>query len=344
MNSLSFADKIHAKKILVAPLNWGLGHAARCIPLIKALKKNNQVVIASDGESLALLQMEFPTLTCLPLPAYDISYSGNSSFIWGMMKQTPKITLAISKEMAETEDIVKQHHIDMVISDHRLGCYSDLCHSVIMAHQIQIKGKIGITGMLGSKLNKFFINRFDECWIPDYKPRNMSLAGELSEAQGLKNYRYIGPLSRLKDKPSTTKKYEALVILSGPEPARTRTEDLLIRALAPLQKRIAIVSGKTSKEKRIGVELDHYALSDTQQLNELINQSKVVISRSGYTTIMDMEVMRKNAVLIPTPGQTEQEYLMQHLSGRGHLQFLDEKNISTSSLAEALALFSDSTI
>lgn len=336
MNSLSFLDKIHSKRILVAPLNWGLGHVARCIPIVKTLQKQNHIVLASDGASLSLLRLEFPELTIVELPAYQISYGGKGGFMWGMIKQTPKITLAISKEMAETEDIVKAYKIDMIISDHRLGCYSDICHSVIMAHQIQIKGNIGITGILGSKLNKYFINRFDECWIPDYKLRSMSLAGDLSEADGLKAYRYIGPLSRLKQRSSQLQDLDIVIILSGPEPARSHTEQLLLRAIAPMNLKTVIVSGKEGTQKRIGDNIEQFPLCTSLELNDLIERSKMIISRSGYTTIMDMEILQKKAILIPTPGQTEQEYLAEYLSNRAHLRFIDEKNINTNSLSMAI--------
>jgi uncharacterized protein (TIGR00661 family) len=331
MNSLAFLDKYQSKKILVAPLNWGLGHATRCMPIIRYLRKSNEVLLGSDGESLRLLQNEFPDLATIELPAYDINYSGSGNFMWDMFKQTPKITIAISKEMAHVEEIVKEKSLDLIISDHRLGCYSELCKSMIIAHQIQIKGNIGIAGMLGRSMNKFFINRFDECWIPDYKSEALCLAGELSRPDGLKCYRFMGPLSRLNLKQKNTQ-YDIAIILSGPESARSLTESKLEKALAPLGLSIILVQGTERKKVDHSNFTKVMTLCTTDEINQIINQSKIVISRSGYSTIMDLEATEKKAILIPTPGQTEQEYLAKHLSNRDNYRFLSEGDISTEKL------------
>lgn len=336
MNSVSFLNDIRGRNILVCPLNWGLGHASRSITIIKSLIERNSLFLASDGLALNLLRNEFPELPYAVLPGYDISYKGRGGFfMWDMFRQVPKVGLAVSQEMAIMDELVKKHGIDIIISDHRLGCRSDLCKSYIIAHQLNIKDDSGYIGAIGTKMNKYFINQFDECWIPDYSNRQMSLAGDLSVPEGLKSYRFIGPLTRIRQK-QMPELYDVLVILSGPEPARSRTEELLIEVLSPHAYRIAFVRGTTKAPKTPLSFSKILDMASSKECNLLMNQSKVVISRSGYSTIMDLEVLDKKCILIPTPGQTEQEYLAQHLSGRYHLRVLKERDLTPVTIGQAI--------
>jgi len=268
MNDLSFLHEIRGQRILVAPLNWGLGHAARCIPIIRALSQHNEILIGSDGESLDLLTQEFPKMSYVRLPPYNIHYR-EKNFLWGMIKQSPKMIGAISQEMALTSDIVDRFKLNMIISDHRLGCRDKRIKSIIVAHQLQIQANMKIASIVGSKPNKYFINAFDECWIPDYESKQSRLTRA--------------------DKQS---KYDISVVLSGPEPQRSNIERRLY-----------------------------------DKLKDTPNRSKLIIARTGYTTIMDMAKLNKRCILIPTPGQTEQEYLMHSLNGRNNFNFIKEEEL-----------------
>ncbi len=334
MNSLSFLDKIRSKRILIAPLNWGLGHASRCIPIIKKLSLNNKILIGSDGDALLLLQSEFPSISTVTYPSYRMNYESNS-FLLGMIKQSPKIALNVSKELALTEEVVDRFGIDMVISDHRLGCRDDRIWSVIMAHQIQIQHSNTLASLIGQKSNAYFINTFNECWIPDYADPNLALAGELSRSKGLKNYQYIGPLSRLKPKRPSSYKYDILILLSGPEPRRTELEIKLARILDNTMYRVACIRGSNKDQ----VLEPNYLLTDdiaqTERINHLMSSAKVIICRSGYSSVMDIMHMNAKAIMIPTKGQTEQEYLALHLKSRENLAFLTEAELCQSSLLHA---------
>jgi UDP-N-acetylglucosamine transferase subunit ALG13 len=281
------------------------------------------------------LKREFPNQLLIPLPGYNITYKGRGGFfMWDMFRQVPKVTLAISQELAIMEELVQKYKLDMIISDHRLGCRSELCKSYIIAHQINIMDDNGWMGALGTRMNKYFINQFDGCWIPDYDNKLMSLAGQLSVADGLKKAKYIGPLSRMKKKQLKIQ-YDVAVVLSGPEPARTKCEDTLIRALAPHAYKVAFIRGTTEPQNNVPFHpvLD---LADSEEATDILNQSKIVISRSGYSTLMDLEVLNKKAILIPTPGQTEQEYLAQHLSNRRDYKILKERDITPIILGQAI--------
>ncbi len=327
MNDLSFLHEIRGQRILVAPLNWGLGHAARCIPIIRALSQHNEILIGSDGESLDLLTQEFPKMSYVRLPPYNIHYR-EKNFLWGMIKQSPKMIGAISQEMALTSDIVDRFKLNMIISDHRLGCRDKRIKSIIVAHQLQIQANMKIASIVGSKPNKYFINAFDECWIPDYESKQLRLSGDLADHDGIKFYKYIGPLSRLTraDKQS---KYDISVVLSGPEPQRSNIERRLYDKLKDTPWQIVWVRGTGKKKDDTPFEADDdvYDLVSLTKLNQIINRSKLIIARTGYTTIMDMAKLNKRCILIPTPGQTEQEYLMHSLNGRNNFNFIKEEEL-----------------
>ncbi len=330
MNSLTFLDDYKNKRIIVAALNWGLGHAARCIPLIRVLKKENEVILASDGLALELLKKEFPRAPFVELPSYNIHYRGKS-FMRNMFFQAPKITGAVSQEMALADELVRKYNISMIVSDHRLGFRSDDCPSVILAHQIQIQSSFGPLGIVGSKLNKYFINQFDKCWIPDYENETMTLAGDLSRPRGLKRFSFIGPVSRFSYGQSDCD-IDVLVLLSGPEPARTRLEEKVLKLLSHQDFKVVVVRGSQNKSATGSSEIEYIDLACTDVLENLLHRSTVVIARSGYSTIMDLVATRKTGILIPTPGQTEQEYLARHLSNHEGFHFLDEEELNSGSM------------
>ena len=327
MNDLSFLKEIRGQRILIAPLNWGLGHAARCIPIIRALLPHNDILLGSDGDALSLLIQEFPQLSYVVLQPHDIHYK-DKHFLWGMVKQTPKLISTISQEMSLTSDIVDRFGLSMIISDHRLGCRDKRIRSIIIAHQLQIQTDLKAASFMGTKSNRFFINAFDECWIPDYQSKQLRLSGDLAEPNGIKSHKYIGPLSRLTSLDRKTT-HDIAIVLSGPEPQRSNIEEKLYRCFEGTCWKTVWVRGSAQKasEGPLKAEEDVHDLVSATTLNQIINQSKLIIARSGYTTIMDMAKLNKKCILIPTPGQTEQEYLMQHLSDRDNFHFLEEHQL-----------------
>lgn len=314
-------------KILITPLNWGLGHATRCIPIINILlKKKIPVLLASDGRALALLKKEFPQLAAFTLPAYKVRYD-KGSMVWNIAKQLPKISQAILKEKKAIRKIVEANQIDIIISDNRYGCRSSLCKNIFISHQINIAIPNRRLQIITNKINHHFINLFDECWIPDFSG-DLSLAGKLS--QSTQNHYYIGPLSRFKKK-KWKKEYDLIAVLSGPEPQRSIFEAQLIRQLRALNLKCLIVQGKTEafSRRQETENLEIISFLTSAELNEYILKSELVLARSGYSTIMDLVALGKQAILIPTPGQTEQEYLAETLHEKGifYTQQQDALNI-----------------
>lgn len=305
------------KRILVAPLHWGLGHATRCIPIINALIEHQfEVIIASDGHALDLLRKEFPNLDYLELPSYNISYPKNGNFKWHFFKLAPSILKAIKSEKKVIRDYLKTHQIDGIISDNRYGARHADVPSVFITHQLSVLS--GTTTWLSSKLQQQLISKFDACWVPDFKDEP-SFSGALghSKFQGIP-ITYIGPLSRLK-KNALKPKHKLLVLLSGPEPQRTLLENRLFNQLKNSTERVLFVRGvvTANPQRRTDCNITFVDYMTSEDLETAINQSEVIVARSGYSTIMDLATLEKKAFFIPTPGQFEQEYLAKRLEDLG---------------------------
>jgi uncharacterized protein (TIGR00661 family) len=309
------------KKILVASLNWGLGHATRCMPIInELLQRDMEVVIASDGTALALLKKEYPTLTHLKLPAYNVSYRTKNMF-WNVATQSPKIAFAMLSEWFVLQRIIKKHKIDAVISDNRYGCWTCQVPTVFMTHQVNIKTGFRGLDFFVNVFNHLILRLFGTIWIPDL-PNKPNLAGDLSHGFSLTKVKYVGILSRMK--PMKVRAYFDIgIILSGPEPQRTLLENMLLKQVSIVQKNnknisFLLVKGKTDLEQfdqNDNLEIHGYLTAE--KLNEKMMACEVIVARSGYSTLMDLAKMGKKAAFIPTPGQTEQEYLVKYLENQG---------------------------
>lgn len=306
------------KRILVAPLNWGLGHATRCIPIIKALEKNNlEPIIASDGVAMELLKKEFPHLITIQLPSYKIKYAEKGrNFKLKLLSQLPNIIKAIHTEKKITQRIIKQYEISGTISDNRLGIYSKSTPSVFITHQLNVL--TGNTTWITTKLHQFYIKKFNECWVPD-KESSPNLSGKLGHVdKTFDTLKYIGPLSRLHKK-VTPNKYELMIILSGPEPQRTLLENKLVVELKQYNQPTLFVKGIVEVEQVVTKEknVTYYNYMNSDEIEIAFNESNKILCRSGYTTIMDLAQLGKKAFFIPTPGQYEQEYLAKKFQKEG---------------------------
>ena len=304
-------------KILISPLDWGLGHASRIIPIINILqKKQNEIIIAANGNTKNFLQTYFPDLKFIDIPDYKITYS-QKKIILKLILQIPKIIITIHREHKALKKIIKIEKINYVISDNRYGLWNKKIKSIFITHQINIKlpKSLKIFEKLLYKINKKLIEQFDYCLIPD-EP-NSAFTGELTNKHVLPdNARFIGLLSRFLDtkntQPTKNKKYDIFVILSGAEPQKTEFLNLIINKFINTDFKVLIISGTINKKQRKinNISIMHH-LNDTEFVNAVKN-TPYIISRAGYTTIMDLTVLQKSAILIPTPGQTEQEYLAQN--------------------------------
>ncbi|WP_396155708.1 glycosyltransferase [Flavobacterium sp.] len=328
--------KNSTKNILVAPLNWGLGHATRCIPIIRELEKNGFTpILASDGVALQILQKEFPHLQSLTLPSYEIEYSKNGSdFKWKLIKNSPKMIDAIFTEKKMVKKWITEYNLNGIISDNRLGVYSKKVPSVFITHQLNVLS--GKTTWISSKLHQYFIKKFTECWIPDIE-RMPNLTGKLGHLKKNNlNFTYIGPLSRLERK-NLPIKYDLMVVLSGPEPQRTLLEEKLKKEVLQFQGNVIFIKGIIEPEQKIEHEgkVTYYNFMISNEIETAFNESTMVLCRSGYTTVMDLAKLGKKAFFIPTPGQFEQEYLAKRFKRNGFAPFAKQENFEIADLKDA---------
>ena len=315
------------KKVIVAPLNWGLGHASRCGPIIKHLIENNFIpILASDGKALKFLSKEFPDLETISLPSYHISYGRNVK--WNLFKKTLTIKKAVRQERRVLEKyLIDNPEVVGIISDNRFGMFSKKTPSVYITHQINVLS--GLLTPITSFYHQRIIKNFTECWIPD-EP-NSKFSGKLSLSNKKLNQKYIGILSRL-NKMEIEKTIDILIILSGPEPNRSLLEFKLRNIFEKTKKNVCLIRGVIEEEQIIeekgNVKIFNFMLSE--ELEKTMNSAKLIICRSGYTSIMDLVTLNKQALLIPTENQSEQEYLAKYLQDQKCFKFLEEKNLDES--------------
>jgi len=314
--------------VLYFILNWGLGHATRSIPIIRALlKKHHQVVIVSTGRSLALLRGEFGACECVDLPDYGIRYSRRHGFlIPHLLSQMPLIFLRLVREHLETDRLAALFKADLIVSDNRYGCYSSRLPSHLITHQLrfQLPGWLKWSAWISEWFNRFYFRHYRNILIPDERG-TPNLSGDLSHRGRIADHpkiRFVGPLSSLKssDTPGP-QDIDLLFLISGPEPHRAKFEKLIMSQAAALPGAKVVVLGKP--EDRMGLPsnakdgLSVFSHLDRRQLAVFLSRARWVISRSGYSTIMELMAARRKAVLVPTPGQTEQEYLAGYLRQSG---------------------------
>ncbi|MEP7376286.1 MAG: glycosyltransferase [Chitinophagaceae bacterium] len=322
MNHDPAGKKKGLPRVLVVPLDWGLGHATRCIPVIyELLSQNADVWLAGEGDQEILLKKEFPDLPFLYLRGYRVKYGKSGlGLIATIFRQVPHILRRIRLENEWLKAVVKEHQFDAVISDNRYGLYHTGIPSVFITHQLNIKSPFGKwSERILQKKNYRFINRFTECWIPDEKNEN-GLAGQLSHPGIMPSIpvRYMGILSRLKKIHKAEKRNHLFISLSGPEPQRSLLENKFIDYIGHYSGTATIVRGLPGETTIIPSTNDirFYNHLPTDELNKEMERAEYVISRSGYSTVMDIVTLGKRSILIPTPGQTEQEYLAKYLTAK----------------------------
>lgn len=315
-------------RILVAPLDWGLGHATRCIPLIQRfLDRGCDVWIASEGRTQQLLQQEFPSLTHIALKGYRVRYAASRlGLAVKITAQIPRILQTVRYEKHWLRQAAREFGLDAVVSDNRFGLSHPGLPCVFLTHQLRIKAPFG---SFVQSLNYRFINRFDSCWVPDVAGEP-NLSGSLGHPKRLPAIpvRYLGVLSRLVPQ-KAFQRISLVFLLSGPEPQRTLFEKQILHQLTnedPLVPgTVVLIRGLPGGGALLPeitslvasgrlVVYDH--LSATR-LAEVLSAADWVVARTGYTTVMDLVRLQKKSILVPTPGQTEQEYLGEYLRASG---------------------------
>ena len=343
------------KKILICPLEWGLGHAGRCIPLASEFRARGYKVIFGAGKRhLSFLKREFPDAETIEFLGFNPTYSKWMPMWLVMVIKSPSLIYHIIKEHIELPKIIRKCGADLVLSDNRFGLWSSLVPTIYMTHQVRIRFPRWTLFLepLGCAIHKFFIKRYDYCLIPDL-PGDNNLSGELSHCVKMPvNASYIGLLSRFTnvnpspDLPKGVNEIHDTVILSGPEPQKTILKSSIMKAYADSNIQVVILGAEP--------DLDDSSYYDgrfimfnhlpTAEMKKVILSSREIITRSGYSTVMELASMNRSALLIPTPGQTEQEYLAKRLSEKGWFTSINQKELSAKSLLFSEKRTCDATI
>jgi predicted glycosyltransferase len=330
-------------RVLLSPLDWGLGHATRCIPIIHHLVADGaEVILAGDGNVETLLRAEFPDLEFLRLPGYQISYGKNKIDLVGkILLQIPRILQVIEEENEWLKATIENYEIDAVISDNRYGLYNENIYSVFITHQLQIQTGLAVTDRIVQNINFNYINKFDACWIPDavMKP---GLAAQLSHPKRKPQtpLHYIGWQSRFDHSIRGNEKH-ILVMLSGPEPQRSMFEEIIFSQLLSSKARVVILRGLPN-ETNIPALPDNVTVYNhlkASELQQIIADASFIIARSGYSTVMDLLPWQKKTILVPTPGQTEQEYLASHLVNQSYALSFEQDEFNMEHALEIATIF-----
>lgn len=331
--------KGESKRVLVCPLNWGLGHATRDISIIKHLiEAGHSVSIAGEEPVTTLLKEEFPLLPIFQLPGYRIKYSKRESQVLQMLLQFPTIAWWTLKEHFLLKSLLKKYPHDVVISDNRYGVWSSKTENIIITHQlyVQTSNNNRFVERIVWRLISNRIKCFDQCWIPDNEPPH-DLAGDLVYKKRFpQNAILIGAVSRfekttLQEQPPV---FDLMAIISGPEPHRTFFEQRVIDQAETYGINTLVVGGTPAasmqKQESPFITWQHHL--PTEKMADAISKSKRIICRSGYSGIMDFVFLDKPAIFVPTPGQTEQEYLCKYLSEKIGLVYAEQGSFDLKAL------------
>lgn len=329
------------KTILASPLEWGLGHTVRLVPFIrKALAEGHRVIMASDGVSLDFLRYHFPDLPWVRMSFYPIRYPESGKFFRKLIPQVPGILRAIRKNHTLAAEIVAKYNISEIISDHRYGLHHKNVHSIFITNQLWLKApkKWSFGEGMAYRLHRMALSKFSEIWIADHAGQP-NLSGLLTHPFRLpENARYIGPVSRFQDvapeRPGYAKPFEILALVSGPEPQRTLFESLLKERFLISGIPSVIFRGipPSSPDESPAIKQEGTILlinhAGDAHLLWYILQAREIICRPGNSTLSDLMALGKTALLVPTPGQTEQEYVAGHLEKQGLFQVCEQSSLA----------------
>ena len=288
---------------------------------------DNEVILGVTPTTSIILDEEFPRLKKISIEPYDIKYSSWLPLSFKLLMDSFRTSQVIRKEKKQLDVIVKKHRINVVISDNRFGLHHSNAECIYITHQLNIRA--GWLSSIANKVHYQYIKHFNQVWIPDFEEQAKSLAGFLSRNHNLNNATYIGPLSRLEPSTAIIEDLDYLFLLSGPEPQRTILETALIEIALKSNKSICMVRGSNislSDKSNNAISMIDYATSS--QLSILMQRAKTIVCRSGYSTLMDLSALhKKKMVLIPTPGQQEQEYLADYWKEMHHAKVILQKDL-----------------
>lgn len=320
---------------MLSPLAWGLGHASRSVPIVKLLQNNGfNVILAANRSACFLFERELHNTTCIKIPGFEVRYSRFLPLMLSLVLQFPLFLVQVFIDRIAISYIIKKYDIDIIISDNRFCFKHPKTYNIYLTHQVNIalSKKLFFLEKAASKFHQLIIKKYHELWIPDY-PGNHALAAKLSDARPVQiKYRYVGHLSRFNTviKPPTAPKYKFAFVLSGPEPQRSMLEKIIVDFFNNTNTNILIIRGLTTNRQypKTSENICFMNYADTQKLIEVCNSAEIMVSRSGYSSIMDWVALGTKTILIPTPGQSEQAYIARHLQQKSQFVFLKQADFN----------------
>lgn len=299
--------EISNKRILISPLNWGMGHVSRCIPIVDfLLKQGNSVIVAGEQSQLEVFRQYFPGAEFLVHNGYPFAFGAQGNFSLDLAKQFKALRNRLREEEREVNTLVDEFAIDLVISDHRYGFRSNKVHSILITHQLNLPVR-WYEGWV-QRMHHRYLRLFDAIWVPDLE--GSELAGQLSANSGQFNVKYIGPVSRfqLYDIP-VVKTLEKVIVVSGPTVYGKKFLEEQLSSVNTDERNAVIIAPKEILIELPETSLQIQSSEDWRKCDQLILQAKKIVSRSGYSTLMDLTILKVPFSITPTPGQREQEYL-----------------------------------
>ncbi len=323
-------------------MDWGLGHATRIVPVIELLKKKDvRIILGADNRPLDFLKQRYPELEVVKFPGYVPHYPAKGAMAIKMISEMPEMIKQADKAHLFLEKLIDEKNINLVISDNRYELWSSKVKTVFVTHQLNIQmpkyGRVARPAL--RQMIYSYIKKHDELWIPDFEGEP-NLSGALSHIDNypLENYHFIGPLSRFQFvKPEhISKEIDLLIMLSGPEPQRTILEVKLKDQAFRSGLKTVILQGRTEDKHHVKMEnVEIFSHLPDEEFAGYIDAAKTIVCRPGYSSLMDLVWFGKRAVFIPTPGQTEQEFLAESLKQKGLYFYQNQKEFD---LQKALSL------
>ncbi len=326
----------YQKRILYAVLNWGLGHAVHSVQMIRSLSENNEVILAATGRALAFLKDEFPHLQSINLPDYTIQYASKQRFlVVRLILQVPAMLVSLLREHWQTEKIVRERDIDLIISDNRYGVYSRRALSFFVTHQLRFKlpARLRKFEVISEWFNRWYFRKYTGVLVLDEQGKE-NMTGDLAHSGKICRHpklTYIGLWSTV-HKENVLQDIDVLAVISGPEPHREIFGKKVIEQMKNMPGNKVVILGKpedTGKDYSYpGLQV--YSFKNRKEVNALLNRAKIVVCRSGYSSTMDLVSLKKPALMVPTPGQTEQEYQAEYYRDKGYFYMVSQEEMNLS--------------
>jgi len=332
--------------VFYAVLNMGLGHATRSLPLIREfLRRRWEVLVGSSGRSLIFLRQEVPAARFVELPDYGIEYSDRGVGLARLMTHVPELLRIIARERRIVEELLLEEEMDLVVSDHRYGCYCDTIPSFFISHQLQLIAPplLRSVEFVGRGFHRWFHRRYKHVIVPDAaNGREGLISGRLSRVRaGEGRYHYPGILSSISRRPGVEEDIDLLVSISGPEPQRSALEGIVRQQIADVPGRRVVALGlpESTQVENPQPDLEIHHHLDRGRMEELFNRSRLIAARSGYSTLMELAEVGKKALFIPTPGQTEQLYLARRFQRMGWFHAVGQQELDLARDTEIAARY-----